>query len=230
MGRPFPGISDAAMELLVRYDWPGNVRELRNLVESMVVLSPGKEIAPADIPKEIRNPGEYSRLLPVPVARPAEEMRAGEEGEGGDRPRIRPELEFVFRTLVDLRMDVDQLRREFDLYRDELDERLVAPQSSRFALPGTDGGIEVGVWEGRVGDASVVPSSEELPIGVEAGSDGVGDGRVLYQAGMTIEEMEAEAIRHVLLEVGGNRRKAAESLGIGERTLYRKIRKYGIEG
>ncbi|MEX2294717.1 MAG: sigma 54-interacting transcriptional regulator, partial [Gemmatimonadota bacterium] len=185
MGRPFPGISDDAMELLVRYDWPGNVRELRNLVESMVVLSPGKEIAPADIPKEIRHPGEYSRLLPVPVARPAEEMRAGEGGEGGDRPRFRPELEFVFRTLVDLRMDVDQLRREFDLYRDDLDERLVAPESSRFALPGTDGGIEVGVWEGRVGDASVVPSSEELPIGAKAGSDGAGDGRVLYQAGMT---------------------------------------------
>jgi DNA-binding NtrC family response regulator len=53
--------------------------------------------------------------------------------------------------------------------------------------------------------------------------------RVLYRPGMTIEEMEAEAIRLVLEEVGGHRRLAAESLGIGERTLYRKIRKYGID-
>src|SRR5690606_36262205 len=47
-GRPFPGISPAAMEILRSYAWPGNVRELRNLVESMVVLSPGREIQPAD--------------------------------------------------------------------------------------------------------------------------------------------------------------------------------------
>jgi DNA-binding NtrC family response regulator len=46
---------------------------------------------------------------------------------------------------------------------------------------------------------------------------------------MTMEELEREAIRAVLREMDGNRRKAAESLGIGERTLYRKIRKFGIE-
>ncbi|HMA22307.1 MAG TPA: sigma-54 dependent transcriptional regulator, partial [Gemmatimonadaceae bacterium] len=42
--RPFHGISAEAMQLLVGYQWPGNVRELRNLVESMVVLAPGREI------------------------------------------------------------------------------------------------------------------------------------------------------------------------------------------
>jgi two-component system response regulator HydG len=46
---------------------------------------------------------------------------------------------------------------------------------------------------------------------------------------MTLEEMEEEAIRTVLGEVGGNRRKAAERLGIGERTLYRKIKKFGLD-
>jgi DNA-binding NtrC family response regulator len=44
---PFHGISGDAMRLLVDYPWPGNVRELRNLVESMVVLAPGREIGPA---------------------------------------------------------------------------------------------------------------------------------------------------------------------------------------
>jgi DNA-binding NtrC family response regulator len=40
------------------------VRELRNLIESMVVLSPGHEIHPEDLPKQIRE-GGASRFLPV---------------------------------------------------------------------------------------------------------------------------------------------------------------------
>jgi DNA-binding NtrC family response regulator len=214
------------MEYLVRYDWPGNVRELRNLVESMVVLSPGREIGPADIPGEIRHPGEAARLLPVPVAHPLDE--AGEEGGRDEEEprRFRPELEFIFRTLVDLRMDVDQLRREFEIYREEVDERL-SPESARFTLPGPAGEIEVGVWEERTRGGPA-----ELATPSDAGADSLGehvDGGVVYREGMTMEDVEAEAIRLVLDAVGGNRRKAAESLGIGERTLYRKIRKYGIE-
>jgi DNA-binding NtrC family response regulator len=55
------------------------------------------------------------------------------------------------------------------------------------------------------------------------------DGAVIFRPGMTIEEMERLAIRAALAEVHGNRRKAAELLGIGERTLYRKIAKYDLE-
>ena len=54
------------------------------------------------------------------------------------------------------------------------------------------------------------------------------EGVVVFRAGMTMEDLEKEAIRVVLEEVGGNRRKAAEYLGIGERTLYRKIKEYGL--
>ena len=44
----------------------------------------------------------------------------------------------------------------------------------------------------------------------------------------TMSDVEREAIAIALREVGGNRRKAAERLGIGERTLYRKIKEYGL--
>jgi DNA-binding NtrC family response regulator len=44
----------------------------------------------------------------------------------------------------------------------------------------------------------------------------------------TLDEMEKEQIRRALQEFGGNRRLAARSLGIGERTLYRKIDRYGL--
>jgi DNA-binding NtrC family response regulator len=47
--RPFPGISAAAMELLVEYPWPGNVRELRNLVERLAILCDGPEISADDV-------------------------------------------------------------------------------------------------------------------------------------------------------------------------------------
>jgi two-component system response regulator HydG len=46
---------------------------------------------------------------------------------------------------------------------------------------------------------------------------------------MTMEDLEREAIRAVLGSVEGNRRKAAELLGIGERTLYRKLARYDLE-
>jgi two-component system, NtrC family, response regulator AtoC len=45
----------------------------------------------------------------------------------------------------------------------------------------------------------------------------------------TMEEIEAEAIRRTLQDVGGNRRLAAEQLGIGVRTLYEKLKRYTIE-
>jgi two-component system response regulator HydG len=45
----------------------------------------------------------------------------------------------------------------------------------------------------------------------------------------SVEQMERELISKVLREVDGNRRKAAQLLGIGERTLYRKIKQYDMQ-
>ncbi len=46
--------------------------------------------------------------------------------------------------------------------------------------------------------------------------------------GATMEQIERRAIEDALAAVGGNRRQAAERLGIGLRTLYDKLRRYGI--
>jgi two-component system response regulator HydG len=48
-------------------------------------------------------------------------------------------------------------------------------------------------------------------------------------AGMNLAELEKKAIHETLASVHGNREQAAKILGIGERTLYRKIKEYGIE-
>ncbi len=267
----FPGISDAAMDILVEHHWPGNVRELRNLVESMVVLAPGREIQPADIPDEVRRNGGGTDLLPAPIPRAS----GGEgRGDGGGAVDIRPELEFIFRTLVDMRVDLDDLRKDFDTWREHLlpsgdvggaQGRVTGraagtgpgrPGEDRAAgdLRGSDrpgqglsggglggrdldgrdlgrrelsvrGGVELGGWSGAPAgrdyeDATIVDVDDE------AAED---EGVVVYQDGMTMEDLEREAIRVVLGQVGGNRRMAAERLGIGERTLYRKIKQFGLD-
>jgi DNA-binding NtrC family response regulator len=45
---------------------------------------------------------------------------------------------------------------------------------------------------------------------------------------MTMAEIERKAIEAALRETRGNRRKAAELLQIGERTMYRKLKEYGL--
>ncbi len=223
--RAFAGISPEAMGILKDYSWPGNVRELRNLVESMVVLSPGRVIGPADIPDEVRA-GRGRTLLPAPIRRPSTESL--------DKRGIRPELEFIFRTLVEMRVDMDDLRREFEAYRHEssgvrIGDAYVDWTSSR-DLPVR--AVEV--------SAQRRPEDEREPEGVEmaaeaspSGSAGPGpageEGIVVFRPGMTMEDLEREAIAAALASVSGNRRRAAELLDIGERTLYRKISKYELE-
>ena len=47
-------------------------------------------------------------------------------------------------------------------------------------------------------------------------------------AGKSLQQIEKRAIRETLLLTGGNRERAASMLGIGERTLYRKLKEYGL--
>jgi DNA-binding NtrC family response regulator len=208
------------MQILQVYQWPGNVRELRNLVESMVVLAPGTQIQASDIPPEVRRVDRQRSLVPASNSR----------AEKGVSAQIRPELEFIFRTLVEMRVDMDQLRRDFDEYR-----MSVMP-------PAALGRVErrFPAWSPARHEEPAEPpqAAEVVEVGQGRASNGldasgetsrVEEGVVVYRPGMSMEDLEREAIRAALKEVGGNRRKAAERLGIGERTLYRKIQRFGLE-
>lgn len=216
----FPGIAPDALRILVEYSWPGNVRELRNLIESMVVLAHGRPIRPADIPAEVREEGRFRRNLPMVVSRPAEPPL-----EAGGLPEVAhpretgvaagsAELEFILRTIFDLRMDVDDLRREMENYRHRERREIEVQYPPRFA-------------------ASVPASTEEtFTAGAPATTTPdapTDDGVVVFRPGMTMQDLEREAIAAALREVRGNRRRAAEMLGIGERTLYRKIKEYELD-
>ncbi|MEE3263976.1 MAG: helix-turn-helix domain-containing protein, partial [Candidatus Latescibacterota bacterium] len=56
-----------------------------------------------------------------------------------------------------------------------------------------------------------------------------GDAAVVDDAVPSLKQMEREAIEKALSQVGQNRRKAAQLLGIGVRTLYRKLDEYGLK-
>jgi DNA-binding NtrC family response regulator len=229
--RPFHGISADALQILVDYSWPGNVRELRNLVESMVVLSPGHEIGPADIPREIRE--AESRYLPVPVG-PLVRGRDGADRAGGAGGR---ELEFIVRSLLDLKLNVEELRRRT--------EQLAAVAARGGAQGDGLGQVEAVGHEAQ----GVAASSPARPVLASRASGSMAPGYavsgailsgieppgappppnlVTVRPGMTMAEIERASIEAALRETRGNRRKAAEMLGIGERTLYRKLREYEI--
>ncbi len=181
--RSFRGITPEAMERLVNAHWPGNVRQLRNLIESMVVLAHGAEIRASDIPVDILD-GAGS-LLPVRVGG----LAVGREGG--------QELEFILRSLVELKLQVEELRRRLDQH----------PQR-----------VQVIDLSDHATVADVLPEGERD-----------GEGAIVYRSGMSMADVEKAAIEAALREYRGNRRRAAEVLGIGERTLYRKIKAYHLE-
>ncbi|HEV8266222.1 MAG TPA: sigma-54 dependent transcriptional regulator [Gemmatimonadales bacterium] len=187
--RQFRGITPEALQILVDADWPGNIRQLRNLIESMVVLAPEGEIRASDIPRDIRE-----RMIGGGAGLP---MRL----PGAMRDVAGQELEFILRSLVELKLQVEELRRR-------LEER---PPPQRVEV------IEVGgaATAGR-------------PLGGALDAEPAPEGAVIYRSGMTMADVERAAIEAALRDTRGNRRKAAEILGIGERTLYRKLKEYAL--
>ncbi len=84
-GKSVVGISSEAMEEMRNHAWPGNVRELRNVVQRAVILCPGAEIRPVDLPPAVRagsggRVGQYRPGDPFPAARPAFGGAAREDG------------------------------------------------------------------------------------------------------------------------------------------------------
>ena len=215
--RDFKGLSGEAMQILLDYSWPGNVRELRNLVESMVVLAPGAVIGADDIPPDIRF-SSGRQLLPRSgtIGLPA---RGGAEEDREQTALQLPQIEFLFRTLIEMKIDLEDLRSEFDRFRMRYSGG-DAPDRTGEQSPGVRS-IEI---RGR-NLADPEPSEVEWPQRPALPPDA----SITVEPGMTMADIEREAIVLALRESEGNRRKAAERLEIGERTLYRKLKEYGID-
>jgi DNA-binding NtrC family response regulator len=173
-----------------------------------VVLAPGREITADDIPREIRE-GGASRYLPVHVG-PV--IRGSMSADGR-------EMEFIVRSLVELKLQIEELRSR-------VNEMGMQQANVNAEIHGSP-------FNQRVLASNVVENSqfvETLPVAgaIEPPGKGPVPITLTIAPGMTMSEIEKAAITAALAETKGNRRKAAELLGIGERTMYRKLRDYGI--
>ncbi len=108
-------------------------------------------------------------------------------------------MEFLYRTLLSLKMDMDEMK---NMLRGIIADRGKEVRQPVYRTAYTDYTEEV------------LPDSPEESNGEKL---------------KTMAEAERDAIEETLRRVGGNRKKAAEALGIGERTLYRKLRDYNTQ-
>ena len=202
--RDVPVVSNEARDMFLSYDWPGNVRELRTVVERMMVLSQGAVIHAEDVPDVLQEKVTSRGFLP---ALPKKQNR-GEEFELG----------IIYRALVELRAEMSELRHvvtEFIQAGDDspwFENARPRGRTSSFSPAGDDDR----------------PTSDDGVMDIEVEVDASGDEEQDDSAARTLKDMEREAIRQALRDVDGNRREAARRLGIGERTLYRKLREYHL--
>ncbi|MCE5272714.1 sigma 54-interacting transcriptional regulator [bacterium] len=202
--RTFAGIDEDAQEVLKNYDWPGNVRELRNLAESMVVLSLGSRIRARDIPEQIYRRGRPERLLPVPFGQDSADS-GGPHAEGA-------ELRLLYKAVMTMQQELHEIRQLL------LGQRRTGRLEDFYGPPPPPAGSSQGLGHAN-GDISEIGSVQfEEPEEHSSASRRAG----------SMREIERQAIQRTLDSVDGNRRRAAKVLGIGERTLYRKIREYGL--
>lgn len=209
-GAPTPVFTEEALAALSDYEWPGNIRELRHLVESLVVTSGKARIAAEDLPDSIYTPPMANRTLPVPQNRNPQDM---------DREMFYKILWQILTAIHELPSKIstalggrgpEQLPERFQLPPSAETEQDLEPPSPAEAEQ------DLEPSHGETGRGF------ERPDEVETGDDGLDRLR-------SMEDWEREAIRRALERNEGHRGRAARELGISERSVYRKIRDYGLD-
>jgi DNA-binding NtrC family response regulator len=121
---------------------------------------------------------------------------------------------------VELKLQVEELRARMQSSAAEVESGLIESRgsTSRERMIAGNGSSDANL---RV--------SPQTPVGaIEPPGQPPGPRTITIAPGMTMVEIERVAIQAALAATKGNRRKAAEMLGIGERTMYRKLRDYEI--
>lgn len=196
-------LDDEARHLLVAYSWPGNVRQLKNVAENMSVTSEERLITPDILRLYLPQERRHDQVVAV--------------GEASGKHSFENEREILYQILFDLRRDVSELKKI--VRANNLSEQpAVRKTGAKADLPLLGGGVRrYGTADYGLEDDAQIFEAEEI----KDGDTGAGSA--------SLENMERKSIRAMLEQCGGNRRMAAGRLGISERTLYRKIKEYGLE-
>ncbi|MDE1192589.1 MAG: sigma-54 dependent transcriptional regulator [Arachidicoccus sp.] len=214
-------LNDAARQLLVNYRWPGNVRELKNIAEQMSILSTSVNIDVADLQRFL--PEYNESRLPV---------LSNQKYTGGD---FANEREILYKLFFDMKKDVTELKKMFV-------ELLQNPSVAASMNDYTKEKLLNNINSGTVSQESVktlqpyfnnLPqstSTEPQPIILAPNQDTNIQPHEEVEETLNIMDKEKELIIKALKKHRGKRKDAALDLGISERTLYRKLKEYDIEG
>jgi sigma-54 dependent transcriptional regulator len=197
-------LDEKAKQMLLQYPWPGNVRQLKNVAESMSVTADEREITPEILERYI--PAATVHTLPVLSNTHAPAQIAGQEAHYDE------DREFVFKAIGMLRHEIEKLKLEIEDLRQGNTVRTTSPQAApQSFLP----------YHQEV-PHELVPEAEEFVE--DEKTDETHDGQL-----PTKDDLERELIRKALIRFNGHRKQAADQIGISERTLYRKIKEYGLD-
>lgn len=203
---PVIQLTDDAKKILLAYSWPGNIRQLKNITEQISIIEPKREITAEILQKYIPDMGQ-SPLLPT---------LAGSHTE----KTFESEREILYQVLFDMRKDVNDLKR---LVHEIMSESGSRPNTSAQPRSGQETGnlptLQLHSPLTREETAHIRP--------IEAPE--IQDTEAYMEETLTLDEMEKEMIRKALERHHGHRKQAAKDLNISERTLYRKIKEYGLE-
>ena len=209
---PAVQVTEDARALLQSYSWPGNVRQLKNITEQISIIETHREIN-ASILQEYLPAQSTSMRLPI---------LSGSRG-GGQGKTFENEREILYQVLFDMRRDMTELKKLVNTLMAERGESPVGSAASPISYY-PDAGY------GLVPTASPINISSVKPhTGVSSVGDDIQDTEEYVEENLSLDEVEKDMIRKALERHHGRRKNAAKDLKISERTLYRKIKEYGLE-
>ena len=196
-------LTEDAKQVLLKYKWPGNVRQLKNITEQMSVLSEQREITAQDLRHFIPEDPESTMLATI--------------NSGSSEHSYENEREMLFKVIYDTRNSLADMRREISALRKQLDD---ANELNSNILARTTPTQQIPTVFGDGNNPAITP-----PTGIQ---DAVAE-EIKEPETLNLENLGRQMIEKALERNGGNRKKAAQELGISDRTLYRRIKQYGLE-
>lgn len=203
-------LTDDAKTLMLHYKWPGNVRQLKNITEQMSVLSENREIDLETLKKFIPQDPESTQLAPIT-------QTAGQHSYESER-------EILYKILYELRGNVSDLRRDLNSLKKQLDSE----QNRQGAVSFGNKYIE----EENFSKLPTITRRDDnvttmhlRPTAEEAEAEEIQN----EPESLNLNDLGRQMVEKALEKNGGNRKKAAQELGISDRTLYRRIKRYGLD-
>ncbi|MBF1442169.1 MAG: sigma-54-dependent Fis family transcriptional regulator [Prevotella pallens] len=198
-------LSEDAKKILLHYKWPGNVRQLKNITEQMSVLSEQREITAEMLTNFIPRDSDTTQLAII-----------GKDGEHN----YESERDILYQILYELRGNVSDLRRDLNKVRKQLEETR--------ALNGAQG-FEPLPEEHH----NTMPIPRKHTLSETSPSNGLvefADAEEISEPEiLNLSDVGRQMVEKALERNNGNRKKAAQELGISDRTLYRRIKQYGLD-